>query len=216
MSVQRTRMAVTSFVQTQLDHTCVSAALDTGCLWMAGLVQVRKVFSSTITVMWMLKSWYIDIDECAENSDGCAQLCTNTVGNYTCSCRSGYRLASDGHWCAGIFEATLKQCNYILNFSLDVNECVEETDTCQRLCINTMGSYSCDCITGYRLALDGSSCRGVCVKMCCNESEFKLTLHMHIIIVKCTLTCRYWWMWWRHWWLCTKLLKHRRKFCVFL
>ena len=44
-----------------------------------------------------------DIDECAQDIDGCAQICTNTVGNYTCSCNSGYYLASDGHVCNGEF-----------------------------------------------------------------------------------------------------------------
>ena len=44
---------------------------------------------------------------------------------------------------------------------IDINECMEGTDTCQRLCLNTIGSYSCDCITGYRLATDGYSCIGM-------------------------------------------------------
>lgn len=42
-----------------------------------------------------------DIDECAENTDGCAQLCTNTVGSFTCGCRTGYDLSSDGRTCQG-------------------------------------------------------------------------------------------------------------------
>jgi hypothetical protein len=43
-----------------------------------------------------------DIDECSENRDNCGQLCQNTPGSYTCSCRTGYRLASDGAACEGI------------------------------------------------------------------------------------------------------------------
>ena len=31
----------------------------------------------------------------------CAQVCTNTPGSYSCSCVSGYRLASDGKSCLG-------------------------------------------------------------------------------------------------------------------
>ena len=42
-----------------------------------------------------------DIDECGENTDGCAQDCTNTQGSYTCSCRPGYSLASDDRGCVG-------------------------------------------------------------------------------------------------------------------
>ena len=43
----------------------------------------------------------LDIDECSEGTDRCEQLCTNTSGSYTCSCRSGYHLAIDGRSCVG-------------------------------------------------------------------------------------------------------------------
>ena len=42
-----------------------------------------------------------DTDECADGIDDCAQVCTDTDLGYTCSCRSGYRLASDGRGCDG-------------------------------------------------------------------------------------------------------------------
>ena len=68
---------------------------------------------------WILLQWYYsnckwyldsqtvciffskDIDECAENTDGCAQICTNTVGSFRCSCHTGYELDSDGRTCQG-------------------------------------------------------------------------------------------------------------------
>ena len=43
----------------------------------------------------------IDIDECSEATDNCAHNCTDTDGSYTCSCRPGYRLASDNQGCNG-------------------------------------------------------------------------------------------------------------------
>lgn len=46
---------------------------------------------------------YLDIDECLEGTDGCVQLCSNIVGSYVCGCNSGYRLATDGHACNGIY-----------------------------------------------------------------------------------------------------------------
>ena len=42
-----------------------------------------------------------DINECDEDIDDCAQICTDTKFSYTCSCQAGYRLASDGHGCHG-------------------------------------------------------------------------------------------------------------------
>ena len=43
-----------------------------------------------------------DVDECAEDSDGCEQVCTNTEGSYLCSCFLGYTLdKDDDHICVG-------------------------------------------------------------------------------------------------------------------
>ena len=44
---------------------------------------------------------HTDIDECAEDRDGCAQTCTDTDGSYVCSCTTGYRLANDSLGCDG-------------------------------------------------------------------------------------------------------------------
>ena len=40
-----------------------------------------------------------DIDECALGV--CDHNCVNSVGSYTCSCRTGYQLNVDGHTCNG-------------------------------------------------------------------------------------------------------------------
>ena len=45
----------------------------------------------------------------------------------------------------------------------DVDECSEQTDECQQICNNTIGSYVCDCRIGYALNTDGRTCRGECV-----------------------------------------------------
>jgi len=47
-----------------------------------------------------------DIDECAAGTDMCHQEanCTNTDGNYTCTCNSGY--TGDGLECSG-------KCSYV-------------------------------------------------------------------------------------------------------
>ncbi len=42
-----------------------------------------------------------DIDECS-TTNNCQQLCTNTPGSYTCSCRTGYTLYQ-GRACRGIY-----------------------------------------------------------------------------------------------------------------
>lgn len=58
-----------------------------------------------------------------------------------CHCRTGYRLLEDGQTCADIDE-----CEYrILNL-------------CGQLCINTIGSYKCDCHPGFIIDGDGHHC----------------------------------------------------------
>ena len=42
----------------------------------------------------------------------------------------------------------------------DIDECNEGTDTCDHVCANTVGSFSCSCHPGYHLLDDGSTCAG--------------------------------------------------------
>ena len=42
-----------------------------------------------------------DINECGTNNGGCAHNCANNQGSFTCSCRNGFQLASDGRSCNG-------------------------------------------------------------------------------------------------------------------
>ena len=41
------------------------------------------------------------INECAEGTNNCEQLCSDTGTGFTCSCRSGYTLNSDQATCSG-------------------------------------------------------------------------------------------------------------------
>lgn len=119
-------------------------------------------------ILYCLKC--LDIDECTENTDGCTQICINTAGSYRCSCRSGYRLQSDGLLCNGEPPQKWKYAELILHgyldvsLMIDIDECSENRDNCGQLCQNTLGSYSCSCRTGYRLASDGAGCDGIDLK----------------------------------------------------
>ena len=41
------------------------------------------------------------MDECALNTSGCNQMCTNTNGHYVCSCYYGYHIILDNETCIG-------------------------------------------------------------------------------------------------------------------
>ena len=83
-----------------------------------------------------------DIDECSEGISGCDQLCSNTLGSYTCSCYSGYELDTDNHTC------------------IDIEECIDDNGGCEHTCVNTIGSYYCQCNYSYVLNYDRHQCDG--------------------------------------------------------
>ena len=60
--------------------------------------------------------------------------------------------------------------------TIDIVECAEETDNCVQHCINTAGSYTCDCDAGYRLDSDGWSCNGKINNYVCPFEE-ELSFH---------------------------------------
>ncbi|XP_033731362.1 signal peptide, CUB and EGF-like domain-containing protein 2, partial [Pecten maximus] len=67
-----------------------------------------------------------DIDECTDYGP-CEQICTNTVGSFQCSCRSGFTVDS----------TTTSTCN-------DVDECTNSSlCTGGQTCVNSYGSYHC-------------------------------------------------------------------------
>ena len=43
---------------------------------------------------------------------------------------------------------------------LDINECSQGISGCSQQCINSIGSYKCDCNTGYYLSSNNHTCLG--------------------------------------------------------
>ena len=84
---------------------------------------------------------FVDIDECADNSDECHSnaVCSNRNGTYACSCNDGYE--GNGFNCTDINE-----CN-------GENSCHINAD-----CSNRNGTYNCSCNDGYEG--DGFNCTG--------------------------------------------------------
>lgn len=162
MSVQRKQMNVRRSVKTPLDHIHVLAVMVLYSTVTEDLVVVRH-FWSILSSLWL--NWFTDIDECSDGLATCDQLCNNTVGSYYCGCLAGYRLLSDDITCQSKFTHQYKHSYNGGNvyFRIDINECIEDIDDCAQICIDTLGSYTCSCGPGYRLASDDHQCDGIYV-----------------------------------------------------
>lgn len=91
---------------------------------------------------FVLSAFCLGVNECKNPSvHKCAQLCTDTLTGYYCSCHPGYKLMPDGKACE------------------DLNECVSTPAVCSQICENTFGSFHCKCAPGYIREGDGRTCR---------------------------------------------------------
>jgi len=89
------------------------------------------------------KHCQVDINECLKSP--CQQTCSNLRGSFACSCRRGYRKVSsdpkDGR-CQNINECKTSKM---------LCSCAVARSDCKAKCVDTIGSYKCQCSTGYQL-----------------------------------------------------------------
>ena len=98
---------------------------------------------------------FCSANPCEPHNGYCEHNCTSNDGIHPkCHCIDGYELYKSNfcrglflQWCVGIFILT------------DINECLNEM-LCDHTCINTAGSYYCECNTGYELDNDNHTCNG--------------------------------------------------------
>lgn len=104
-----------------------------------------------------------DIQECIEGTHNCSTHagCNNTVGGYFCVCEKGYRRGNETEFCPSD--------NRTENGCKDINECRENPQICDPNgdCMNTIGSYTCECREGYQ------SISNTCTVRCKQENEIK-------------------------------------------
>ena len=104
---------------------------------------------------------YPDIDECKDKSDNCDinAVCTNIPGSFDCLCKDGFE--GDGTTCDGIIVGQCKLNYFTMIFIVpDIDECDTNQHNCTEnaVCINTPGSYTCECEEGFEW--DGKKCLG--------------------------------------------------------
>jgi len=130
----------------------------------------------------------IDLDECAEGQNQCQQSCINTFGSFKCDCDVGYQPTPDQTSCTGVQMAV---CTYtfwvsvyviyhneqsiFLSIFPDVDECLlpAAVTGCRFGCINTPGSFHCQCPAGYSQQTTDGHCQGgeTCAKYYFEETS---------------------------------------------
>ena len=93
--------------------------------------------------------------ECHDDAD-----CINTIGSYKCRCRVGFQDSADRilNGVTGVSDEIREERigETVTKFStgvdcVDIDECSTKQHRCHfyAACINTHGSYTCECINGY-------------------------------------------------------------------
>ncbi|KAK7476341.1 hypothetical protein BaRGS_00032400 [Batillaria attramentaria] len=125
----------------------------------------------------------IDVNECAERTDGCQQICNNTEGGYECLCYEGYELGEPDTTCVQSKAPTdacqTRNCSHGCNMNgtmadcfcppgydlaedgincVDHDECGDGNRICTQVCNNTEGGFQCSCYTGFTLNADQRTC----------------------------------------------------------
>lgn len=86
-----------------------------------------------------------DYDVCA--GAPCEQQCTDHFGRIVCTCYPGYRYDRERHR------------NREKPYCLDIDECADRNTTvCSQICVNSVGSYKCECEKGFFLEEDKKTC----------------------------------------------------------
>ncbi|XP_077652665.1 adhesion G protein-coupled receptor E2-like [Urocitellus parryii] len=118
-----------------LNSECVSA---TACRCKPGFASSStEIFTNPLEIC-------DDINECVPPMKvSCGKLadCQNVEGSYYCTCSPGYELRSGG---TNFTNASENTCQ-------DVDECKQNPRICKghSTCINTKGSYRCQCLPGF-------------------------------------------------------------------
>ena len=133
-----------------------------------------------------------DVDECSINNLTCDADadCYDTPGGFQCSCRTGFSgtgqkcqkgqcqdsICAENKKCLSLntFDCVCK-AGFVDGFNdtcIDIDECLPHANTChdQADCINSPGSYSCECQIGFHG--NGTICvEGDCVDSDCQVNE---------------------------------------------
>ncbi|VDM95878.1 unnamed protein product [Thelazia callipaeda] len=74
-----------------------------------------------------------------------------------------------------VSDSTIEKKGFAADFITDFNECYNNNAGCQQHCANTIGSYKCECGSGYILADDEHNCKEDKCSLQLNDPEGEIT-----------------------------------------
>ena len=113
----------------------------------------------------LLCNFFSDIEDCANHRCTNGALCVDGINSYSCNCTAGF----SGVYCETGTSSTKEMDTpfsrqlsasintfalFLLNFSVDLDDCVNHNCSHGASCIDGINSYSCNCSAGFT----GSNC----------------------------------------------------------
>ncbi|GAA6104086.1 fibrillin-2b [Tachysurus ichikawai] len=108
-----------------------------------------------------------DVNECADPVNCINGLCVNMPGSYLCNCPPDFELNPTGVGCVAEYKTLCPggegfRPNPITVILEDIDECQELPGLCQGgNCVNTFGSFQCECPAGYFLNEETRICEDI-------------------------------------------------------
>ena len=69
---------------------------------------------------------------------------------------------------------------------IDVDECLQENHGgCEQTCVNTYGSYHCNCFVGYELKPDHQTCKGMDNSSSIDQSSLFVLVENKALLYQC-------------------------------
>lgn len=99
----------------------------------------------------------VDVNECSENPSTCDGnlVCVNLVGSFTCGCSAGFKWSHSRLMCEDVDECEVSDGSLAV-YSMTGGVCDENA-----VCINTVGSYICQCKNGWNRTSASDYCSGI-------------------------------------------------------
>ena len=120
----------------------------------------RQLSTSIITFALSLLNFSVDLDDCVNHNCSNGASCIDGINGYSCNCSVGF----SGEHCENskystkeIDTASNQQLStwiitfalFLLNFSVDLDDCVNHNCSNGASCLDGMNGYSCNCSVGF-------------------------------------------------------------------